>query len=134
MLTRDTLVPITDVPNPVRVANPLVGHGADDLEEARAGLAVLSDTRAVADLLSHGELGSDTSLAPENSRFRHNMFAYGIAVAGDMLITSLLVAIVAHGVWKWPGFIVIVVAGLFLILDATFVLVRRYPLRLQLTV
>ena len=60
------------------------------------------------------------------------MFAYGIAVAGDMLITSLLVAIVAHGVWKWPGFIVIVVAGLFLILDATFVLVRRYPLRLQL--
>ena len=55
MLTGDTLVPITDVPNPVRVANPLVGHGADDLEEARAGLAVLSDTRAVADLLSHRE-------------------------------------------------------------------------------
>ena len=34
--------------------------------------------------------------------------AYGIAVAGDMLITSFLVAIVAHGVWKWPALIVIV--------------------------
>jgi hypothetical protein len=43
MLTGDTLVPITEVPNPVRVANPFVGHGADDLKEARAGLAVLSD-------------------------------------------------------------------------------------------
>jgi K+ transporter len=27
--------------------------------------------------------------------------ACGIAVAGDMLIKSFLVAIVAHGVWKW---------------------------------
>ena len=54
--------------------------------------------------------------------------AYGIAVAGDMLITSLLVAIVAHGVWKWPGFIVNVVAGLFLILDATFVLANIHKI------
>jgi hypothetical protein len=54
--------------------------------------------------------------------------AYGIAVAGDMLITSFLVAIVAHGVWKWPALIVIVVAGLFLILDATFVLANIHKI------
>jgi KUP system potassium uptake protein len=28
--------------------------------------------------------------------------AYGIAVAGDMLVTSVLVATVARGVWGWP--------------------------------
>ena len=28
--------------------------------------------------------------------------AYGIAVAGDMLVTSILVATVARGVWRWP--------------------------------
>ena len=54
--------------------------------------------------------------------------AYGIAVAGDMLITSFLVAIVALGVWKWPPLIVIVVAGLFLILDATFVLANIHKI------
>jgi KUP system potassium uptake protein len=43
--------------------------------------------------------------------------AYGIAVAGDMLITSLLVAIVAYGVWNWSVPLVIALAGLFLILD-----------------
>jgi KUP system potassium uptake protein len=47
--------------------------------------------------------------------------AYGIAVAGDMLITSFLVAVVAYGAWKWPPLIVIITAGFFLILDATFV-------------
>ncbi len=54
--------------------------------------------------------------------------AYGIAVAGDMLITSFLVAIVAHGVWKWPPLIVIVAAALFLILDATFVLANIHKI------
>jgi KUP system potassium uptake protein len=54
--------------------------------------------------------------------------AYGIAVAGDMLITSFLVAIVAHGVWKWPASIVIVVAALFLLLDATFVLANIHKI------
>jgi KUP system potassium uptake protein len=54
--------------------------------------------------------------------------AYGIAVAGDMLITSFLVGIVALGVWKWPPLIVIVVAGLFLILDSTFVLANIHKI------
>jgi KUP system potassium uptake protein len=47
--------------------------------------------------------------------------AYGIAVAGDMLVTTLLVATVAHRVWGWPLLAVIPVAGLFLLLDVTFV-------------
>src|SRR3954451_551982 len=46
--------------------------------------------------------------------------AYGIAVAGDMLVTTLLVATVALGVWKWPLPLVVPVAGLFMLLDLTF--------------
>ena len=47
--------------------------------------------------------------------------AYGIAVAGDMLVTTILVATVARGVWAWPWFLVAPVAALFLLLDLTFV-------------
>ena len=47
--------------------------------------------------------------------------AYGIAVAGDMLVTTVLVATVAFGQWRWPRFLVFPVAGLFLLLDVTFV-------------
>jgi KUP system potassium uptake protein len=54
--------------------------------------------------------------------------AYGIAVAGDMLVTSLLVAIVAHGVWKWPLPVVIAAAGLFLTLDVIFVLANVHKI------
>jgi KUP system potassium uptake protein len=47
--------------------------------------------------------------------------AYGIAVAGDMLVTSVLVATVARGVWRWPLHLLLPAAGLFLALDLTFV-------------
>ncbi len=47
--------------------------------------------------------------------------AYGIAVAGDMLVTTLLVAAVARGVWGWPWPVLLPVMGLFLTLDLTFV-------------
>jgi KUP system potassium uptake protein len=47
--------------------------------------------------------------------------AYGIAVAGDMLVTSVLVATVARGVWGWPWHLLLPVAGLFLALDLMFV-------------
>ncbi|MBE7200589.1 MAG: potassium transporter Kup [Parafilimonas terrae] len=47
--------------------------------------------------------------------------AYGIAVAGDMLVTSLLVATVAVGLWRWPPALVLPAAGLILLLDLTFV-------------
>ena len=47
--------------------------------------------------------------------------AYGIAVAGDMLVTSVLVTTVARGVWGWPLHVLLPVAGLFLALDLTFV-------------
>jgi KUP system potassium uptake protein len=55
--------------------------------------------------------------------------AYGIAVAGDMLVTTLLVAVVAFGVWGWPRLAVVIVAGFFLGLDLTFVSanVRKIP-------
>jgi KUP system potassium uptake protein len=47
--------------------------------------------------------------------------AYGIAVAGDMLVTTLLVALLARRVWAWPWVWVTPVMGLFLLLDVTFV-------------
>ncbi len=47
--------------------------------------------------------------------------AYGIAVAGDMLVTSLLVTTVARGVWKWPWALVAPIMGVLLVLDVTFV-------------
>ena len=47
--------------------------------------------------------------------------AYGIAVAGDMLVTTVLVATVAHGVWKWSWWAIAPALGLFLVLDTTFV-------------
>jgi KUP system potassium uptake protein len=47
--------------------------------------------------------------------------AYGIAVAGDMLVTSVLFAIVARGVWHWSWYVLLPVAGLFLAIDVMFV-------------
>ena len=47
--------------------------------------------------------------------------AYGIAVAGDMLVTTLLMAVVAHGHWRLPWPLVAAVAGPFLLLDLLFV-------------
>ena len=47
--------------------------------------------------------------------------AYGIAVAGDMMVTTLLVTTVAYGLWRWPSVLVFPVAGLFFLLDLTFV-------------
>src|SRR3954447_19293952 len=47
--------------------------------------------------------------------------AYGIAVAGDMLVTTLLIMVVAHGRWGLPWLAVAAVAGPFLLLDLTFV-------------
>ena len=47
--------------------------------------------------------------------------AYGIAVAGDMLVTTLLVATVAYGRWGWPAPLVICVGAVFFLIDVTFV-------------
>ncbi|MGI3902701.1 MAG: potassium transporter Kup [Janthinobacterium lividum] len=47
--------------------------------------------------------------------------AYGIAVAGDMLATTLLVTTVAVGLWRWSPVLVYPVAGVILLLDITFV-------------
>jgi KUP system potassium uptake protein len=47
--------------------------------------------------------------------------AYGLAVAGDMLVTTLLVATLARGAWGWSWLAVIPVMGSFLLLDVIFV-------------
>ncbi|XYD11781.1 potassium transporter Kup [Methylobacterium sp. NMS12] len=54
--------------------------------------------------------------------------AYGIAVAGDMTVTTLLVATVARGLWRWPAALVYPVAGLFLALDLTFVAANAHKI------
>jgi KUP system potassium uptake protein len=46
--------------------------------------------------------------------------AYGIAVTGDMIITSLLAAIVFHEIWKWSKLRTGLIVILFLIVDLTF--------------
>src|SRR5689334_23085674 len=47
--------------------------------------------------------------------------AYGIAVAGDMFVTSILVVAVAWWVSGWSSALLLPIAGLFLALDTTFV-------------
>jgi KUP system potassium uptake protein len=46
--------------------------------------------------------------------------AYGIAVTGVMIITTTLVATVAHNKWRWPLWVVVAVFGVFGIVDAAF--------------
>ncbi|HSI95239.1 MAG TPA: KUP/HAK/KT family potassium transporter, partial [Methylophilaceae bacterium] len=46
--------------------------------------------------------------------------AYGIAVTGDMVITTLLAAMVFHGVWKWSWPLTLAIAGIFLAIDLAF--------------
>ena len=48
--------------------------------------------------------------------------AYGAAVNGTMVITTLLGAIAARAAWKWPVWRVVAVFGLFGIVDFAFVL------------
>jgi KUP system potassium uptake protein len=48
--------------------------------------------------------------------------AYGAAVNGTMVITTLLGAIAARAAWKWPVWRVVAVFGLFGVVDFAFVL------------
>ena len=48
--------------------------------------------------------------------------AYGAAVNGTMVITTLLGAIAARAAWKWPLWRVVAVFGLFGVVDLAFVL------------
>jgi KUP system potassium uptake protein len=54
--------------------------------------------------------------------------AYGIAVAGDMLVTTVLVTTAAVAVWKWPLVLVAPVAALFFALDTTFVVSNAHKI------
>jgi KUP system potassium uptake protein len=47
--------------------------------------------------------------------------AYGIAVAGDMLVTTILITTVARNVWNWSWALVAPAAVFFVTLDLTFV-------------
>lgn len=46
--------------------------------------------------------------------------AYGIAVTGDMVITTLLAGVVFHGIWGWSWLKTGVVVCLFLVVDLAF--------------
>ncbi len=46
--------------------------------------------------------------------------AYGIAVAGTMVITTGLLAVVARRLWHWSMPVTVMVIGLFLLVDLTF--------------
>ncbi len=54
--------------------------------------------------------GSSSSLAA----------AYGIAVTGDMVITTLLAALVFRGVWRWSWARIITLTSIFLLIDLAF--------------
>jgi KUP system potassium uptake protein len=54
--------------------------------------------------------------------------AYGIAVAGDMLVTTVLVTMAAVAVWKWPLALVAPVSTLFFALDITFVVSNAHKI------
>lgn len=46
--------------------------------------------------------------------------AYGIAVTGDMVITSLLAAVVFHEIWRWSKLKTGLLVALFLVIDLAF--------------
>jgi KUP system potassium uptake protein len=46
--------------------------------------------------------------------------AYGIAVTGDMVITTVLAALVFHGVWGWSWLRTLLLAAMFLTVDLAF--------------
>jgi KUP system potassium uptake protein len=46
--------------------------------------------------------------------------AYGIAVTGTMLITTMMLAVLVFQVWRWNRILAAVTIGLFLIVDGTF--------------
>jgi KUP system potassium uptake protein len=47
--------------------------------------------------------------------------AYGIAVSGTMLVTTILLYRVAIGRWKWPTLVAVPIIGVFSAIDAVFV-------------
>ena len=46
--------------------------------------------------------------------------AYGIAVTGTMLITTMMLAVLVFTVWRWNRFLATATIGLFLVVDGTF--------------
>ncbi len=46
--------------------------------------------------------------------------AYGIAVTGTMFITTIMLAVLATRVWKWPPLLTVVVVGVFAVVDGTY--------------
>jgi KUP system potassium uptake protein len=46
--------------------------------------------------------------------------AYGVAVTGSMIVTTLLACVVMRYVWRWPLGLAILVGGIFLLIDLAF--------------
>jgi KUP system potassium uptake protein len=54
--------------------------------------------------------------------------AYGLAVSGNMLITALCMAVIAHGLWKWSNLKAWLVFGFFFILESGFLIANSLKL------
>ena len=50
-----------------------------------------------------------------------NLLRFGLVVAQGVMVTTLLITVVAHSLWRWPAVLVFPVAALFFLLDLTFV-------------
>ncbi|AAU92977.1 potassium transporter Kup [Methylococcus capsulatus] len=46
--------------------------------------------------------------------------AYGLAVVGTMVVTTLLALVVAHDTWRWPGLALLVTGAVLLSVDLSF--------------
>jgi KUP system potassium uptake protein len=46
--------------------------------------------------------------------------AYGIAVTGTMFITTVMLAVLARRLWNWPPILIVLVVGVFTIIDGTY--------------
>ena len=51
--------------------------------------------------------------------------AYGVAVSVTMIVTTILASVVVYERWKWPKWIAVALAVLFLILDTAFPMLRK---------
>ena len=55
--------------------------------------------------------------------------AYGIAVAGTMVITTILLAVVARRLWRWSMPVTAAVIGFFLVVDVAFFAANAVKIR-----
>ncbi|MEY4939432.1 MAG: hypothetical protein RIQ93_1167, partial [Verrucomicrobiota bacterium] len=73
-------------------------------------LPLVNIALAIGSILTVLEFRSSTALAA----------AYGIAVTGTMIVTTIALFVVMRRAWRWPAWRAIAICALFLIVDVTF--------------